>query len=376
MIRLTKFIRDNLDEIVSNFAEFARSNLPPAESMGETELRDGAASILRAIVADMSSEQPPSHLEARAQGLRPEHAPAITSTAVEHAKERLRAGFSLADLISEYRALRSNVAQTWMASNDKGGRASALSRFNDALDQSMTEAVRWFDEESRRLRDVFVGVLGHDLRDPVSTAMNCTEILLMPEVDEPTRERTTAAALRSLARIAGMIDYLLDFARTNLGDQLPISPAPMSMSALCQEIVEAAAMSAPHREILLLLEGEVSGIWDAGRIKQALMNLVRNAIVYGDDQLPVTVTVQSESDGVALSVHNHGRPISPEEQLVIFKPLTRGVNSDRPRKADDSLGLGLFVVEKVAEAHGGGVEILSNDTDGTKFTLRLPAGRG
>ncbi|MGW8369466.1 MAG: sensor histidine kinase, partial [Gammaproteobacteria bacterium] len=357
----------------ADFDDFARHHLPAARGINEHELRSGAGAMLSAIVTDMRAEKPADDQRARSRGQRPDHAPHVTMTARQHAEHRLKAGFSLKDLVAEYRALRSSVTLGWMAhSSTPKQTVEELVRFNNAMDQSLGEAINWFYDETDRARDLFVGVLGHDLRDPLNSAVSANELQrISPE--QGVRKRANAAVDRNLNRIGGMIGYLLDFARTRLGGQLPINPTPVDMAQLCHEVTQSVGLTSPAREVRVECSGELSGHWDALRIKQAVTNLLRNAISYGEEREVITLTVDARADDITISVHNVGAPIPSEQIPTLFDPLTRGTFEPKSGRApDDSLGLGLYIVSEVAEAHGGDVSVDSSAAEGTTFTLRLP----
>lgn len=341
--------------------------------LSREQLRDGAEAILRAVAVDMRTLQSGEHQRQKSRGFRPSNAPAVTETGKAHAEDRLSSGFTLNQLVSEYRALRASIVRRWTTEMGQNGsqHLNDLVRFNEALDQSLTEAIRWFDEGTERSRSLFLGILGHDLRDPLSAAASAIELQLVTRDDEDAHREATEKVRRSLARMEGMIRDLLDFARTRLGSPMPLAMKPTDLKEICREVVEAFELSHRGRRINLECTGDLTGTWDADRIHQLLANLIKNALEHGDSDKPVTVTAQGEADGIVLSVHNAGPPIPRETRHTIFEPLTRADIGIGLHNAV-SLGLGLYVVKQVAKAHAADVEILSALGEGTTFTLRLP----
>ena len=233
---LPDYIDQNMGRLLSEWIEFARTRLPAADYMGEEALRDGSKELLRAIVADMKTYQTELQRQEKSRGEQEEHASAIGKTARSHAEERLKSGFTLDQVVAEYRALRASVIRCWTSDMEAADREKLdeLIRFNEAMDQSLTEAVRWFNEELERMRDIFVGILGHDLRDPLSAAMSANELQHLAQGKPEVQSKANKATSENLKRMASMVHDLLDFARTRLDGGLPVSPEPADMGKICR----------------------------------------------------------------------------------------------------------------------------------------------
>jgi signal transduction histidine kinase len=375
-MRLVDYIDANLDRLVAEWVDFARTRLPAADHVGRSALENGSSELLRAIVADMASVQTLEEQKSKSRGDKDDsRGSQLIRIAREHADQRLKDGFSMAQLVSEYRALRASILRCWI--EDCGApdenTVDELIRFNEAMDQSLTEAVRWFNHGVEYARDIFVGVLGHDLRDPLNAASMAMELQKSGGANPKVQAEALRTAQKSIGRMAEMIDDLLVFARTRLGGPLEVEPVPMDLAALCHDMVEEMALSRPESEIRLNCSGELSGKWDAGRIKQVLANLIKNAFDYGKKGSPVSVSVEGEGDEVVISVHNEGNPIPFDRQHTLFDPLVRGAAAQTEgRRRSESLGLGLYIVKKVTESHGGTVSLQSAEKCGTTFKVRLP----
>lgn len=374
---LSDFIENNIERLLSDWEEFAKTHLPAAGMLSPEQLRDGAEAILRAVAADMRTLQSDDDQIQKSRGLRPTHAPSVTETGKAHAADRFSTGFTLNQLVSEYRGLRASVIRHWTMEMDESNRRqlNELVRFNEALDQSLTEAIRWFDRGAERSRDLFLGILGHDLRDPLSTAASATELQLLTRDDEDAHREATEKVRRSLDRMEGMIQDLLDFARTRLGSPIPLAAERTDLKEICREVVDAFELSHRGHEISLQCSGDLTGMWDADRIHQLLANLIKNALEHGSSDKPVAVTAQGEAEEILLSVHNAGVPIPPETRYTIFEPLTRADIGTDPRAAG-GLGLGLYIIKQIAKAHAAEVKITSTAGEGTTFTVRLPRSPG
>jgi len=215
-------------------------------------------------------------------------------------------------------------------------------------------------------KDRQIAVLAHDLRNPLTTIMAATQVLLR----EGAGEKVPAIAQRlgrAASRMNEMIRDLLDYARAGRGD-LPVLPAPTDIGDLCRELVEEFQLADPNRQIELSCTGELRGEWDRARIFQALANLVGNATRYGKGR--ATIRVRRDDDSVVLAVHNDGPPIPADLLPIIFDPFERGTQEGT------GLGLGLYIVREIARAHGGDISVNSSREDGTTFAMLLPCRKG
>jgi signal transduction histidine kinase len=167
-----------------------------------------------------------------------------------------------------------------------------------------------------------------------------------------------------------MIKDLLDFTQVRLGSGIPVKFGPANLHSIAQQVVDEVLLTFPNRELLLRRSGRGDGVWDADRLSQAISNLVLNAVKYSPAGSTVTVEARDEDDAAIVSVHNRGEPISPQLLPVIFNPMQRGSrDSDGMGR---SIGLGLFIVKSIVDAHRGTIAARSNAEEGTTLTLRLP----
>ncbi|MEQ8660619.1 MAG: HAMP domain-containing sensor histidine kinase [Gammaproteobacteria bacterium] len=376
---LARYIADHVDHLADEWAHFARRHVPAAATLDHEDLRNGTAWVLNAIAEDMRTPRSPAQRTAQAEGRCPDHAPRIIESARRHAAQRFRAGFTLEQLMAEYRAVRQNVMRGWTASAGVTARHDTyeLVRFNEALDQSLTEALGWFNEHLSRARDIFTGGLAHDLRDPLNTALSVLELQRAQGLDDPALLKSNETTRRSLRHMAQIIDYLLDFARTRVGAHLSVTREAVDMREICRETLHALRLSHPGRALDLACSRELRGSWDPARMRQLITNLVKNALDYGNDGHPVTVTAAIIDGLLELTVHNEGEPIPATLHTAIFDPLVRaGMTTPGSDGGARKLGLGLFLAKGIAEAHGGTIDVMSSAGSGTTFTVRLPVAAG
>jgi PAS domain S-box-containing protein len=217
------------------------------------------------------------------------------------------------------------------------------------------------------LRERFVGVLGHDLKNPlaaiVTTARTLERRAALPSEERPTVERVARCA----DRMGRMIDELLDFTRIRHCGGLPLSPGPAELDTLAEEILAELRAARPGITLRCEARGDCRGEWDADRLSAVVSNLAGNAMRYGERGAPVVVRVDGTGAGVVLEVENQGAPIAPDELAVIFEPFRTG--SGHPAK--EGLGLGLYITREIVVAHGGAISV---DSQGgrTVFTVELP----
>lgn len=372
-MRLYRFIREHTAEIVAEWESFARTQLPAAASMSELALRNHAALILDAIAADIEAEQTPADQYIKSRGLAPRTS--HESAAAGHGSLRHASGFTLLQLTAEFRALRATVLRLWLQSNDQDNDKTThdLIRFNEAIDQALAESVVTYADRVTRTRDLFLAILGHDLRGPLATIAMAGEVLKRPGVPEQLRLELGARVDRSAAMMHAIIEDLLGFAREQLGSHIPIKPAPGDLRQVCETALEDSEAAYPGCSFQLQAVGDLTGAFDSTRMQQLFTNLLLNAAQYRSPDSPVVLLAQGDADTLTVRVQNYGTVIPEDSLEVIFTPLAqlaKDVQSDtRPRT---SLGLGLFVAREIASAHGGGITVTSNEAEGTVFTVRLP----
>lgn len=249
---------------------------------------------------------------------------------------------------------------------DRQGRAvRVVGALQDVTAQKRLEAeARQQTEFERQL----IGIVSHDLRNPLA-AITITAASLRRQAAEERQHRGLMRISLSADRASRMISDLLDFTQARHGVGLRVHPKPANLHELARGVVEEAQAANPERRIEVDQTGEGSGEWDAGRLAQVISNLVGNALQYGPPDMPVRVTTRGEDGAVMLEVHNTGTPIAPDLLPRIFEPLERG--SELVSQSGRSIGLGLYIVRHIVQAHGGTVSVASTEAEGTTFTVRL-----
>ncbi|WP_342378582.1 hybrid sensor histidine kinase/response regulator [Myxococcus stipitatus] len=242
-----------------------------------------------------------------------------------------------------------------------------------AIERKRVEEGLKREEAARRtaaFREQFLGILGHDLRNPLQAISGNASLLLRHGgLSEPQRKAINRISI-SADRMARMINDLLDFTRTRLGAGYVLDRARMNLHEVLRQVVEELEVAHPRRQFELRLMGNGWGDWDADRIAQAASNLVGNAVQYSPEDTTVRVAVADAEDGVRVEVHNWGLPIPAERLTSIFDPFVRAQDLRGARR--NGLGLGLYITHEIVRAHGGLVGVSSSSEAGTCFWLLLP----
>lgn len=377
MKTLGAFIREHKELILATWLD-AAVQLPSAHNLARPAIRDHVPELLdslaEAIDRDDHSAVPMRGLPSR------------------HAAVRLREGYDLRQVIWEYRALRRVILDLYAhagdISEDSRPKLAPLRDMSAALDAAIGDAVDQFALDRDKSREMFIGMLGHDLRDPLNTIVFSAQNLLDDEEHLDARALRAAARIRSNgARMEAMIRDLLDFARGRLGPGLPVVPVPLDARPLIDAAVEDIAHAHPERDLASLATtaaGDFRVEWDGDRIAQAISNLVGNAIAHGSD--PIVVEPIDCGETIAIEVRNRGA-IAPSVLSRLFEPFSEPSTDRRlPEAADrrgdvrpDSvsdrrrghLGLGLYIVREISVAHGG--QVMAESKEGTTtFRITLP----
>jgi signal transduction histidine kinase len=375
-MRLADFILSDLEPILAEWEVFARS-IGAGQHLDQVTLRDHGEQILRATARDMTTAQTAMQRDKKSKG-EPHHgrgSDALDGASDMHAIDRLGLGFDLDEVMSEYRALRASVLRLWDESapqplvSDKDD----VTRFNESIDQSLAKAVASYTNRVNQARDMFLAILSHDLRSPLNAIAMRAQAVRGIDHDAAEARECSDQIAQSVSVMERMISDLLDYTRTRLGAGMPVSPARFDLALLGRQLVEEFRAWNPGRKICFHAEGNLNGCWDSDRVRQAISNLLGNAIQHGAEEFPVTLSLRCENAEVFVQVHNGGEPIPPGELTRIFDPLIRGSSAEHPRKnRPGSIGMGLYIAREVVKSHGGRIDVTSSKEHGTSFSIRMP----
>lgn len=372
-MQLSPFILSRMDAILTDWQHFARANAPDEPRMSDLALRDHAKEILEAVALDLGSPQSRHEQLAKSRG-ESDDGPGPRTAAAIHGALRQGDDFSLLQLSAEFRALRATVLRQWLPTVGVVTQAvlDDMVRFNEAIDQALAQSIVAYSERADQSRDLFLAVLGHDLRSPLANVAMIGEMLARAGVPpEQVRELGVRAA-RSARFMNHMVEDLLTYTRVQMGRGIPTSRRDSDLGEVLQAAVTDAAATHPRARFETALSGDLRLHADPVRLQQMLTNLLVNAAQHGGDVHPVQAGASVSGDEIVLRVTNHGRPVAPDDHERIFRPLVQLPGAD---SRATSLGLGLYIAREIATAHGGSLGLTSDPEHGTVFEARLPLAR-
>jgi len=374
-VRLSDFIFSNSNAILAEWDVFARKIWPVAEATPQA-LRDHAGEILRAVAHDMRSAQTATQQTHKSEGVGDvgQSGSVLDGASSDHAQGRANSGFSLPEVVAEYRALRASVIRLWSASDPSPDHRDLvdLTRFNETIDQSLAEAVRGYTLQVDHARQMFLAILGHDLRSPLNAIMLSAEAFSEAHAPDPASAEFAAQIAASGNVMSRMLTDFLDFAQTQLGKGIPLTPVATDLVPLCKAVIGEIKAAHPEKTIRLITPGVLTGEWDPGRLRQLFSNLVGNAVQHGSASGAIELVAEEAGSEVLLTVSNEGAPIAADLLPRIFEPLTRGITPEvRKTARTGSMGLGLYIAREVVAAHGGAIAVESTPSR-TIFSVRLP----
>ena len=249
-----------------------------------------------------------------------------------------------------------------------------LKTLSDTLEKRVAEAVAaqlqsdsalTTQREEAKLREQFIAVLGHDLRNPLASIAAGIRLTQKAKLDERAQS-IVLTMQKSVMRMASLIDNVLDFARGRLGGGINLTLSAQPLEPTLQQVVDELQSAHPESIIKTTLALTKPVMADPVRIGQLFSNLLGNALTYGTEGEPVTVVAKTEEQ-FELAVCNKGSPIPPDAMELLFSPFSRG----EVRPSQQGLGLGLYIASEIAKAHGGTIDVTSTP-ELTCFTLRMP----
>jgi signal transduction histidine kinase len=263
-------------------------------------------------------------------------------------------------------AERRHVRETIEPLRDHSGKVvGVIGATTDITEQQRTNQQL---AEELDFHERMMGILGHDLRNPLNAVMLTADLLLRGQELTAAGKDQVRRVRRAADRMEELIETLLDFTRARFMGKLPVSREPVDLGEIARSAVDELRAAWPGHAITLEVRGDPRGEWDRARLLQTISNLVTNAICYGNGGA-VAVTIEGDEGSVALKVHNDGPPISCQFRSMLFEPFRRGVPPDRSPRG---LGLGLYIVRQIVLAHDGTIDVASSEREGTTFTVNLP----
>lgn len=373
-MRLSTFIVAQLEPIVEEWQALGKGSIAPVDRSEVAEFRECLKSVLLTIAKEISLERTRADFNVDTGSAKVD---VKDCPFAMHGAIRQRYGTGVAQLVNEFGLLRAIVLTRWFFLGARMASELVLRqgiRFNQSVDKALLGSVNGFVNAMTAARDAYLFALGQDLRVPLSAVHMATTALARPDFAPATRKNAARRMRRALIQMDSSISDLQEYTRNRARPEVLIDRSACDLQAVCDETVDVARSGHPGQVFEFAASGYLVAYVDALRLQQALFNLVRNAVKYGDPKTPVKVTATGDQTSISLSVWNAGRAI-PEAALdALFEPLVRIPNesSDVPERSATSLGLGLFIAREIVTAHGGTIAVISTAAAGTQFTIRLP----
>ncbi len=400
-MRLANFIHANVELILAEWEVFAREiwpSTPAGTIIDPAALRDHAKDILLAATADMQSAQTAEQQsdKAKGEGHSGESSTRINKASELHGAERGGSGFELWAVVAEYRALRASVLRLWRESGPSPdlNDIDEVTRFNECIDQSLTEAVRSYTEQvqqdrdtllgneqvvrkeaedANRAKDMFLATLSHELRTPLNAIVGWISILRIGGCSQEDLAEGLDVIERNTKAQVQLIEDVLDVSGIVSG-KLRLEIRDCDLIDTINAGIEVVRPTAEARDISLDVQLDPDArraSCDASRIQQVVWNLLSNAIKFSRKGATIRVTLTREASSLQIMVSDNGQGISPELLPYIFERFRQADTGTR--RTFGGLGLGLSIVKHLAEMHGGTAEAHSaGEGHGATFTVRLP----
>jgi sigma-B regulation protein RsbU (phosphoserine phosphatase) len=251
--------------------------------------------------------------------------------------------------------------------DDRGVSVGTVTLIQDVSAEHAVNAER---ERTAQYQQQMLGIVGHDLRNPLGAILMGTELLGAHTKAIPAASSVITRIASSANRMTRMVDQLLDVTRARLGGGIPVVPREVQLVPLIKGVIDELSLAHSRAQLELVATADVMGLWDPDRLGQVVSNLISNAVQYGLDGAPITVGVTSSEFAAKITVHNVLRdlPLSPDALGTLFDPYRRGRDTSHNASG---LGLGLYIVHEIVRAHGGTMDVESVPS-GTTFRVVMP----
>lgn len=362
MTPASEALRRKSDVIMKRFEERARKEVSSAYGTNSLTLRDALPKHLDQLVAALASAEKKSTEEIAEITVSKE------GIGKEHGRDRATSvGYSVEELILEYRILRQVVIQTLEEEITLSPAEREI--ITDLVEQAVNDSAAEFAEVQREVSEQFTAILTHDLRTPMTAAKMGAELIFRDQENSESCRKNASRILDGIRRMDTMIRDLLDSGRVRAGQLLTAKFTDCNPATVAKEVVEQMTVIHGDRFVLLGDEG-IRASWSPDLYRRALENLIGNAVKYGEPKTKITLNVQRENNLVKTTVHNEGKPIPGSEQSALFQRYRRSKSAQKSENR--GWGLGLTLVLGAVQAHGGTISVESAEGRGTSFIMSMP----
>jgi signal transduction histidine kinase len=376
-LKLSDFIRSRTKEIIQEWENFARTCLPAASMLDDARLRDHVVELIQFIADDMDSSQSSFEQAEKAQGRGPQSGG--DSQAEVHAIMRAGDGFTIDQVMGEFRALRASILRLRTTEPTTQSDVVEITRFNESIDQVLSESIarhtKILADALRRAsqeKDEFISTLSHELRSPVGAISNCSQILNASGMNDPNVARVADMLSRQTGHLVRLLEDLLDVARISR-ERIILKWETADIRKCVQDAVDAnAAVLAQNGQVVKLDMPSLPVMIhiDCTRVAQVVSNLVNNAAKYSPPGSRIEVSLTSETSHGVIRVRDNGVGIEPTLLPHMFDAFHE---NQVPNLARQGLGIGLWLSRQLVEMQGGTITVHSEGAGtGAEFCVRLP----
>ena len=360
MKEAAQFLAREKHHLTEVWEERARRNISASSESQSLSLRDHVPELLDDIVEVMNQNGKQEVLEGRHYG-------ELIDNSREHGRHRASSsGYNIDQILREFIVFHQVLIEQMQSAGVYTQEAGIVLQFT--IENAMLYSATAFNETLLEMRQRLMGVLAHDMRNPLAVARVAMDVM-EKESDPEKLSRIKKMGRNGLDRALKLLENLLDTVSIKAGEGIVLN---FTQTGLMEEIrtLHREAQEIYSNEFRLISSEEtLDGIFDGTMVRRALENLLGNAVKYGTWNGPITITLEDSGDLVKIGVHNVGNPISEEQQLHIFDFLH--TSNGNGAEGSKSWGMGLPLVVAVARAHGGNLEVSSSEEEGTTFSLSL-----
>jgi signal transduction histidine kinase len=357
----SKRLQQNTNRIMQLWEERARNEVSASMHQDSLVLQDSLPEYLNHLVDALSTkiERTSARTTAdKAEGDR---------IGKKHGRERAGyVDYSITQLILEYHILRQVIFQVLEEEALLDVRERDI--IVGSIEQAVNDAATQFSQTLREIQELFMVTLTHDLRNPINVVKMGTQLMLRRFERGDTHFDVTARMLNAIDRLDSMIHNLLDASRLRAGQTLKLTFETCDLRQLAQEVLEDLNFAYDDR-FVLVSKGTVMAHCSRKELRRVIENIATNAVKYGAPNTPITLTLQQTETEINLTIHNEGTPITTEAQSILFQQFRRTISAED----QTGWGLGLFLAKSLTEAHQGTIEVVSEESKGTSFIIKLPA---
>ena len=354
-------IRANSNRIMESWEDHVKKEIPAAEISSNLALRNQLPNVLEDISEILSRYDGFLEIE------RDEKYHEIIKNSLDHGRHRATSShYTVKQILQEY-VIFHRVLTEVLEENDVYSKEVGIV-LKYTLETAMLTSASSFSDSLQEMREKLIGALAHDIRNPISAAYFALDII-DPEDDKERIKSLKLMGLGSLKKSLQLVEGLLDAISIKAGEGITLNFESIDIVEEIKWVCDEANQIYLNDVILNSNTDESQGVFDGTAIRRVVENLVTNAIKYGARDEPIKVILEDSHEEIVIKVHNQGESIDEAYQNEIFEFLKRGKENNNTNL--ESWGMGLTIVKSVAHAHGGKVDLKSNDDHGTTFSLSL-----